>query len=602
LSTGTVEVAVYAPDVVRVRYHWDSPLWSKEEEALAKKIEQWPPVACTVTNTGTTLELRTAELLVQLVLTPVFQANFKTPDGRVLNADYHTEYDVAYDPLLDPHYDETSVHNGDLPDGFALKSVRVMPADEAYFGLGDCAGPLNRRGRSLQCWNADFYDWGEYQNPKYLSLPFFYGVRPPANAQPAMTYGLFFNNENRAVFKFWSGLGDTYSFEAGGGQLDYFFFGGGSNHQMRAVLDRYTEVTGRPCMLPKWFFGFQQSRWSYWNQSWIEWLAAEFRAQRIPCDAIHMDIDYMRQSDTYYQQLWFNAGRFPNPYNMITNCLARGVRIVPIIEPYLNTSDPLYPAADAQHHFVKNNDQSTFVNYSFFGPVSWLDFSSSNCVNWWKDNLVDFLQQYPFEAVWNDLSEPADAMTTPRDALYWCDGRYPLTSDRRRWHMANKNTIALRETSCTDGARRAVRPAQRPAILARAGWPGIQRTAANWSGDNHASWDHCRHNIRCGLSVMISGQANYGHDIGGFVGGNNAELYTRWLAWGILNPLCRVHSNGNGAQDPSINEREPWRFGSPYTEWNRHFIETRYQLMPMLYSLAYQSIRTGEGMNTPVVY
>ena len=70
---------------------------------------------------------------------------------------------------------------------------------------------------------------------------------------------------------------------------------------------------------------------------------------------------------------------------------------------------------------------------------------------------------------------------------------------------------------------RAVRSAQRPAILARAGWPGIQRTAANWSGDNHASLDHCRHNIRCGLSVMISGQANFGHDIGGYFGGNTTQ-------------------------------------------------------------------------------
>ena len=72
---------------------------------------------------------------------------------------------------------------------------------------------------------------------------------------------------------------------------------------------------------------------------------------------------------------------------------------------------------------------------------------------------------------------------------------------------------------------------KRPFVLSRAGYPGIQRYALGWSGDNRADYEHLRHNIRLGISVMMSGQVNYGHDVGGFVGHPDGTLYTRWHEW-----------------------------------------------------------------------
>ena len=587
---GTVAVMPYAPDVVRVRYHWTS-LWDKEEHAIAKDFSEWPAFYSSFTDQGSTYLISTDALDIEVVKFPSFQVHFRDKSGYYLSQDDRTEYDYEYEPIEDGSYDTIGDGSGELPWGFALKNIRVSPSDEVYFGLGEYAGPLNRRGRTIQCWNQDTYHWEEGRNPMYMSLPFFYGVQGASAEHPAFCYGIFFNNTARPVFKMASEWSDRISYEAGDGQMDYFFFGGGNSHAMKDVLNRYSELTGYPCLLPKWALGYHQSRHSYYSQGWVEWLVEEFRRQEFPCDAVYLDI----VSQDNQHQMTFNDSFYDVP-GMISYADSFGVNLIPLVEPLVKTSDPLYSEGLSGLHFLKNNDLTSRVGSNFLGDIAWIDFSSSATRDWWKGKLQSYLAANPFQGIWNDLNEPNENKM-PLDVLYYVDGRYGggyATNDSRKWHQTLRNPFCVMECSLTYEAMAEQYPGYRPFVLSRAGWPGIQRYAVGWSGDNVTSYDHLRHNIGLGVSVMISGQSNFGHDVGGFIGNPSDELMTRWTEWGAFNPVFRNHT-----QDL---EREPWRFKDITFERQKDVTRLRYELMPYLYTLMYNSTQTGMPMNTPTVF
>ncbi len=591
---GVVEVSPYAPDVVRVRFHWDS-LWDKEEVAIAKSIGDWPTHAVQYAESATNFVVETDQLIIEVVKDP-FRVHFHSPAGHTLLRSQTMEYDVTYHPIDDPTYDVSNWMT-DLSQGFKLKATMKMPSEEAYFGLGQYPGPLNRRGHTIQGWNQDTFAWTEFQNPMYMTLPFFYGVRGSEGSRPATAYGVFFNNPTRPTFRMGTEASDRYSFEAGDGQLDYFFFGGGDAHEMSAVLMRYTELTGYPAMLPKWAFGYHQSKHSYHTQNRIHELVDDFVQYDIPCDVIYLDIG--SQNNNY--QMTFNSN-FTNIPHMIEYALDRGIRLVPLIEPLLKTDDPLWNEANSGNYFLKNHhDQSTYVGNNFLGNISWIDYSYTPARTWWLEQITNYLASYPFPGIWNDLNEPNEN-NMPLNVLFELDGRYggsAASGDTRNWLQVNRNTFNVMECSLTYEAMQVAFPDQRPFVLSRSAWPGIQRYALGWSGDNVSSYDHLRHNTPLGVSVMISGQVNFGHDIGGFVDQPSDELMVRWMQAGALMPYYRNHTFATPFD--AVN-REPFEFDPLPQNRMRDVLKFRYQLMPYLYTLAYKSHVTGIPMNTPTTF
>src|SRR5208282_4346649 len=124
---------------------------------------------------------------------------------------------------------------------------------------------------------------------------------------------------------------------------------------------------GRPTMLPKWAFGYHLSRFSYLDQSWVQYHADTATASNIPLDAVYMDIDYMNvnadnnpTAPNVLHQLTTDSN-FPNPAGMVSYCGAEGVHIVPLIEPLLETEDPFYGEANADFNFIKDNNANTVV-------------------------------------------------------------------------------------------------------------------------------------------------------------------------------------------------------------------------------------------------
>lgn len=93
----------------------------------------------------------------------------------------------------------------------------------------------------------------------------------------------------------------------------------------------------------------------------------------------------------------------------------------------------------------------------------------------------------------------------------------------------------------------ALKPGDRPFVLSRSGYAGIQRCAAVWSGDNMSWWEHLAKSIRMMLNLGLSGIPFCGADIGGFGDHCTPELLIRWYALGTFYPPFRNHCSMHGA-------------------------------------------------------
>ncbi|MDB5146965.1 MAG: glycoside hydrolase family protein, partial [Mucilaginibacter sp.] len=139
--------------------------------------------------------------------------------------------------------------------------------------------------------------------------------------------------------------------------------------------------------------------------------------------------------------------------------------------------------------------------------------------------------------------------------------------------------------SSFEGAREHFK--ERPFILTRSGYAGLQRYSAIWTGDNRAEDNHMLLGVRLMNSLGLSGVSFTAMDIGGFTGGASTALFTRWMQIGAFIPYYRNHTALN------TKSSEPWAYGEDALEVSRNFINFRYKLMPYMYSNFYESTQTG---------
>ena len=150
-----------------------------------------------------------------------------------------------------------------------------------------------------------------------------------------------------------------------------------------------------------------------------------------------------------------------------------------------------------------------------------------------------------------------------------------------------RNVYGMEMARATREGAAALMPDERVFTLTRAGFAGIQRYAAVWTGDNTSSEEHMLAGVRLVNSLGLSGVAFAGYDIGGFVGEPSPALYARWMALGAFAPFFRAHSMINS------RDAEPWAFGEEVEDIARNYIRLRYRLMPYLYSAFYEAAMTG---------
>ena len=571
-DAGRVRLDLVTPGIVRVRISPDDAF--EPDDSWAVVARERPPVPHALKDLGNRVRVETDLLAVEVV---------RSPHQVIL-------YDAAGNAV-----------SLDLPgglswegEGFSLE--RVMPPGEHYYGFGEKAWGLDRRGARMTMWNTDTpgYQWGT--DPIYQSIPLFLALRHEGGpGGPAgdrddgdgrfTCHGLFLDNTFRTFFDMGHSRPDSYLFGAEGGELDYYLIGGPGPVD---VLEGFAELTGTMPLPPLWALGFHQCRYSYYPEREVRRIASTMRAKRIPCDAIWLDIHYM---DGYRIFTW-DPDRFPDLPGLVADLRRSGFRTVTMIDPGVKV-EPGYWVDDAGRsggHFCARPDGTLYVGRVWPGPCHFPDFTSAWTRAWWG-SLYHELVSLGIAGFWNDMNEPSvmDSPTKTMDPdVFHCDrGRW---TDHRRSH----NVYGMLMARASFEGLRALRPEARPFVLTRAAFAGTQRYAATWTGDNTASWDHLRLSFPMCLGLGLSGQPFSGPDVGGFILNPSAELFARWIQAGVFYPFYRVHTT-----TLSLHQ-EPWSYGPRVERIARDSIELRYRLLPYLYTEFRRASLTGVPAMRPL--
>lgn len=359
-------------------------------------------------------------------------------------------------------------------------------------------------------------------------------------------------------------------------------------------------LTGTAVMLPKWAFGYVQSKERYKTQEEILKTAKEFKKRNLPIDCIVLD--WLSWEDGKWGNKIFDKSRFPDSKAMVDELHKEGIAFMISIWPNCKEG------SENNNEFAKAG--KLYCNYSTY----------------------DAFDEEAREMYWKQCEKELFAAGT--DA-WWCDSTEPFTPDWNglekrpeevRYEMARESTnkyIDARESNiyCMEHAKgiyvnqRKACDTKRVTNLTRSGYIGSQKYGVIvWSGDIAATWDVYRHQIAEGLSMCMSGLPYWTLDIGAFFVGNlnswkrwanqtegtqpwfwhglfeegvkdkgYCELYTRWLQYGTFLPIMRSH----GTDTP----REPWQFGEKgtvYYDTIEKYMNLRYRILPYTYSLAGQ--------------
>lgn len=467
--------------------------------------------------------------------------------------------------------------------GFSV--YKTMPADEHYFGLGDKAGTFDRRNQAYTLWNTDI-GTQEAIDPIYKSIPFFLAIGG------ARSYGIFLDDTWRSWFDFGKQARDAYSFGAEGGPLNYYLIYGPTPKQ---VVEGYAYLTGTHPLPPLWALGFQQSRYSYYPESQVREIADRFRADKIPADVLYLDIDYQYRNRPFT----VDPQAFPNFPGLVSDLRKQHFHLVLITDLHIahapNEGYAPYDSGEAGNNFVKRADGSEFVGIVWPGPAVFPDFTRVPTRDWWGGLYKEFAQN-GVAGFWNDMNEPAvfdgPGKTMPLDNVHRIEE--PGFATRTATHAEIHNIVGLENARATYDGLLKLRPDERPFVLTRATYAGGQRYGFTWTGDNSSTWNHLRLATQQLLNLGLSGISFVGDDIGGFNNSPPPDLLTRWVEVGAFNPMFRDHSTKGSLM------QEVWVHGPEQEAIRRRYIETRYHLLPYIYTLAEESSRTGLPMMRPV--
>jgi alpha-glucosidase len=511
-----------------------------------------------------------------------------------------------------------------VDEGKQSARIKITPGTSLY-GTGEASGPLLRNGRRIETWNFDAYGYQDDAPHLYKSHPWVLAVRPDGTA-----FGVLADTTYRCVVDTAMASADEILFIADGPAFPVIVIDGASPQEVVMELGRLTGYMPLPA---KWTLGYHQCRYSYYPESRVREIAKGFRDRSIPADVIWFDIDYMAG----FRVFAFNREYFPDPKKLNADLLADGFHNVWMINPGIKARDDasgtdpdeatmakwtpeftsqmraewgrfigVRDSGLAKDVYVKTSGGTVYQGEVWPGWCYFPDYTSPRVRDWWAPFYTPFMAE-GITGVWNDMNEPAvfnvQSKTMPESNRHAGDptlkrpdgtpqGVEGAAGDHARYH----NVYGMTMVKGTREGIQAANPDKRPFVLSRATYIGGQRYHAGWSGDNSANWFHVETSIPMVLNMGLSGFANYGPDIGGFMGNGDGDLFARWMGFGALLPFSRGHT-GKDAID-----KEPWSFGPKVEETSREALKRRYRLMPYFYSVFRESSVTGLPVARPLFF
>ncbi len=449
---------------------------------------------------------------------------------------------------------------------------------EKYYGFGERGGRMEKQGQTMKNWSTDPAEpHTAFVDPMYMAIPVYLVMCEN------FSYGVYVNSTWESGFDL--SKSGQLGFESQGEELDVYIAYG---PQPLDVIEHLSELLGRMPMPPKWALGYHQSRWSYGSEQEVRKLANTFREKEIPCDVIHLDIDYM---DNFRVFTW-NDKRFMTPERMLADLKQKNFRVVTIIDPGVKV-DPnfaVYREGVEHGYFVRDSRGKICSGFVWPDESVFPDFSRSDVRDWWGDWQHGLVQK-GVSGIWNDMNEPT-VFEKPFSLGGGRGGTLPLKAEQGAieevtTHAELHNLYGSQMAQASYLGMRKSKPNERAFHLTRSGFAGVQRWSASWTGDNGSSWEHLEMSLGQLINMGISGVPFVGADIGGFYGNATPELFARWIQIGSLYPFSRGHTC------MGTIDQEPWQFGEEVENIARDYLTLRYRLLPYLYSVFWKASQRG---------
>ncbi|MBD0334060.1 MAG: alpha-glucosidase [Cyanobacteria bacterium Co-bin13] len=462
-----------------------------------------------------------------------------------------------------------------------------LPPEAHIYGLGERITGLNLRAardsqgqpKTFSLWNTDPANISEPgQDPLYITMPVYLGLHHQGS------YLTFYENSFKGEMQFGEQAAVA---QFSGGALRYYLAAGDPPQ----LLERFSELTGRAPLPPRWALGYHQSRWGYRTEATVRAEVELFQRYDLPISAVHLDID----CQVGHRSFTLDPDRFPNLCQFTRELREAGVRLVAINNPGIKHSrhSNLFLEGRVLNAFCTYPNGELVVAPVWPGQTVFPDFTNPQVRAWWSYQFA-YLLDVGIAGFWNDMNEPVTFAS-------WGETTLPLVTrhsleGRGGNHREAHNLYGMLESRAAYESLCQHRPERRPFIVSRSGWVGMQRYAWTWTGDTLSTWEALRLTVGTVVGLGLSGVPFSGPDIGGFLGNPSAELYVRWFQMATFLAFYRTHCS------IGVDPRAPWTYGEPTLSTIRYFLQLRYRLLPYLYTLAWEAAQQGHPPVRPLFW
>ncbi len=442
---------------------------------------------------------------------------------------------------------------------------------EALYGAGARALGMNRRGNRLELYNQADYGYATHSKKMNFSIPL---------VMSSKIYAIHFDNGAIGYLDLDSKKDNTLVYETISGRKTYQVVAGDT---WADLLSNYTALTGRQPLIPRWALGNFSSRFGYHSQEEVNKTIDKFIKDEIPVDAIILDLYWFGKTvQGTMGNLEWDKDNFPDPKKMIADLNQKGVKTVLITEPFILTTSSKWQEAVDKKVLATDKAGNPFTYDFYFGNTGLIDVFKPEGKTWFW-NIYKSLINEGVGGWWGDLGEPEVFPS----AAFTAQG----TADEVH-NIYGHNWAKL----IRDGYKRDF-PNVRPFILMRAGYSGSQNYGMiPWSGDVSRSWGGLQSQPEIALQMGMQGMAYMHSDLGGFAGDYfDNELYTRWLQYGVFQPIYRPHAQEDVASEPVYKDIVTKAKAKKQ-------IELRYQMLPYNYTLAFENNNKGLPLMHPLFF
>lgn len=487
------------------------------------------------------------------------------------------------------HITTSTIYPADFPKAHVKFE---FPAAKTMYGLAEHAADLPLRpNKRYEMFNTDAFQYQVNSTEGlYGSIPFIMAY------SAAATTGVLFLNSAEMSVSVLNAAVPSCDWEAEVGRVDLFLLPGPTPAK---VQQQHAFLTGATLLPPYFSLGFHQCRWNYMNTNDCLAVDEGFDKHIMPYDVLWLDIEHTDRKKYF---TW-DQDSFPDP-TVLTDALAsKGRKLVTVKDPHIKYQSGYHAHDEAiagNHCVLDPSGTEPYTGSCWPGLSTWPDFLNERTRNWYGTLFHE--DRYPGGGrdthTWVDMNEPSvfngPRKTMAKEMLHVMDDGRKL-EHRYIHNMYSLLSIMAVYTGTTE-ARGPTAKKERHFILTRSFFPGSQRYAAMWNGDNMARWSHLQNTVPELLSLSVSNYPFCGADIGGFFYNPEEELFVRWMQSGVFYPFLRSHAH------LETKRREPWTFSVDAQHHIRNALALRYSLIPYLYTTFYHGHMKGDTILRPLIY